>query len=205
MTAVVKQDRPVIEAIYHRRAVRSYRPEPVTEETVRSLLAAAVQAPTAMHQEPWAFVVVQNRGTLKRYSDRAKTLLRGEAESHASLLKAPGLAPEDTHLAQMLADPGFNIFYDAGTLIVICAWPRGAFVTADCWLAAENMMLAACDLGLGTCCIGLAVPLMNTAEMKAELGIPPEVTAVAPIIVGFPAGATPAVGRKSPDILRWVR
>jgi hypothetical protein len=43
----------------------------------------------------------------------------------------------------MLADPAFNIFYDAGSLIVVCCKARGRFVDADCWLAAENVMLAA--------------------------------------------------------------
>jgi nitroreductase len=42
------------------------------EPTIRALLDAAVQAPTAMHTEPWAFVVIQDDATLKRFSDRAK-------------------------------------------------------------------------------------------------------------------------------------
>jgi nitroreductase len=80
----------------------------------------------------------------------------------------------------------------------------GTFVTADCWLAAENLMLAACAMGLGTCCIGFAVPVLNAPDVKRELGIPADVTAVAPIIVGVPRDATPPVPRKGPDVLRWV-
>jgi len=190
---------------YQRRAVRAYRPDPLPDTTIHALLDAAVQAPTAMHLEPWAFVVVQNAGLLRRYSDQAKALLRQEAAKHRSLLQVPGAASSDDHLAAMLADPDFNIFYNAGTLIVICGKPMGSFVTADCWLAAENLMLAACALDLGTCCIGLAIPLLNTPAVKGELHIPPDGTAVAPIIVGVPAGATPAVPRKPPEILHWAR
>ena len=72
-----------------------------------------------------------------------------------------------------------------------------------CWLAAQNLMLAAYALGLGTCPIGLAVPALNDSAIKKELNIPSEVTAVAPIIVGVPRGAISPVPRKGPEILSW--
>jgi nitroreductase len=197
-------ERAVLELIHQRRAVRAYTSEPLGQPTIRALLDAAVHAPTAMHLEPWAFVVVQDMAVLKRLSDTAKVIAQEEA-THRELLKAPGVSPQGrSHLA-LLSDPRFNIFYDAGTLIVICGKPMGSFVQADCWLAAENLMLAACAMGLGTCCIGFAVPALNTPAVKQELGIPAEITAVAPIIVGVPSGPTPPVPRKAPEILRWVR
>ena len=194
---------PVLDVIHRRRAVRSFTTERVAEDTIRALLDAAVHAPTAMHLEPWAFAVVQDRATLKRYSDRAKQMVLAEAESHRDLLAAPGATPGG-HLA-FLRSPDFNIFSDASTLIVICGRPMGTYVVADCWLAAENVMLAACALGLGTCCIGFAMPVLNTPEVKEELGIPAAVTAIAPIIVGVPRGEAPQIARKPPEILRWVR
>ena len=104
----------------------------------------------------------------------------------------------------MLSDPNFNIFYDAGTLIIIGCKARGPFVEADCWLAAENLMLAATAKGLGTCCIGFAVGILNTEEVKRELGIPEDGAAVAPIIVGVPRDPIPAGSRKPPAVLTWV-
>jgi nitroreductase len=195
-TVASTQTRAVPELIYRRRAVRAYRPGILEESTIRALLEAAVQAPTAMHLEPWAFVVVQDKAVLKRLSDRAKEIAREDA-SHRGLVQGPRASP--------LSDPAFNIFYDAGTLIVICARELGPFVEADCWLAAENLMLAACAMGLGTCCIGFAIPALRTPDVKQEFGIPPDVTAVAPIIVGRPRGDTPPVGRREPLVLRWVR
>jgi len=182
-----------LETIYQRRAVRSYASDTLSESTVRGLLDAAVQAPTAMHLEPWRFLVIQDRALLQRLSDRAKVIAREQ------------LKPASGDLPALLASPTFNIFYDAGTLIVICGKSAGQFVTADCWLAAENLMLAACAQGLGTCCIGFAVPVLNAPEIKQELGIPTDMTAIAPIIVGTPRGPTPPVPRKPPEILRWVR
>jgi nitroreductase len=195
-TVASTQTHAVPELIYRRRAVRAYTPGILDESTIRALLGAAVQAPTAMHLEPWAFVVVQDRAVLKRLSDRAK-VIAGEAARHRDLISGSGASP--------LSDPAFNIFYDAGTLIVICARELGPFVEADCWLAAENLMLAACAMGLGTCCIGFAIPALRTPDVKQEFGIPPDVTAVAPIIVGRPRGDTHPVGRREPLVLRWVR
>jgi nitroreductase len=90
-------------------------------------------------------------------------------------------------------------------LIAIGARPLGPFVTADCWLAAENLMLAACALGLGTCCIGSAVPALNGPETKSELGIPSDAEIVAPIIVGVPREAAAEVSRHNPTVVSWTR
>lgn len=62
----------LFEAIAKRRAVRAYRPDRIDESTVRELLKEAVKAPTAMHAEPCAFAVIQDRALLKRYSELAK-------------------------------------------------------------------------------------------------------------------------------------
>jgi nitroreductase len=129
--------------------------------------------------------------------------MRERATAHRELIRAPGAAPAGRHLA-LLDNPEFNVFYDAGTLIVICAKRLGEFVTADCWLAAENVMLAACAMGLGSCCIGFALPALHEPDVKRVLGIPDGVDAVAAIIVGVPRGETAVVPRKSPNVLRWI-
>ncbi|HEY1232724.1 MAG TPA: nitroreductase family protein [Candidatus Binatia bacterium] len=185
----------VMDAIHGRRSVRSYAPQRLDQATIRVLLDAAVWAPTAVHEEPWVFVIVQDTALLKSLSDRAKKIFAAQAED-----THPGQA---RRLREMISDPNFNIFYDASTLIIICAKPEGIFVAADCWLAAENLLLAAYGMGLGSCVIGFAVPALNTAEIKAELGIPPECSAIVPIIVGVPTGDTPRSTRKEPEILTW--
>ena len=180
----------VLDAITSRRAIRAYAPDPIDDATIEALLEAAVQAPTAMHGEPWRFVIVRDHARLARISDRAKALVMAE----------PGIG---TYYGGILRDPHFNVFYDASTLIIICGATKGAFVTADCWLAAENLMLAATAYGLGTCVIGFAVRALAEPAIRAELGIPPEVVAVAPIIVGVPATMPAPTWRKPPEILAW--
>jgi nitroreductase len=184
-----------MDAIYHRRAVRDYTPQKIDQTVIRTLLDAAVQAPTAVHEEPWAFAVIQDKDTLNRLSDDVKALLAHGTD--------PIHPPLGSHTTDRFTAPEFNAFHNAGTLIVICGKPLGPFVVADCWLAAENLMLAACAKGLGSCPIGLSVTALNTPEWKAELGIPAEMTAFAPIIVGIPSGGTPPVPRKQPEILTW--
>ena len=122
-------------------------------------------APTALHAEPWAFVIIQDPNTLRRYSDRAKASWIHEAAGHAEL-HVPRDTASRSRFAEQLANPEFSVFYNAGTPIVIYAKAPRPFAAADCWLAAENLMLAACALGLGTCCVGSAAEAFNTPEWK---------------------------------------
>lgn len=184
-----------IDAIYQRRSVRNYKTQRLDETIVRTLLDAAVHAPTAMHQEPWSFAVIQDKDLLNRLSDSAKEQVRNETQGSDS--------QHAKHSLELVNAPDFHVFYNAGTLIVIYSKLQGPFVVADCWLAAENLMLAACMKGLGSCVIGFAVSTLNSTQWKTELKIPAQMTAVAPIIVGLSAGETPPVPRKPPEILAW--
>jgi len=183
----------VQEAICKRRSVRDYTDHPVDKATVRSLIQAATFAPSAVNHQPWAFAVVQDKTLLKRYSDRAKVLFA----------KTTDLSSMPPHIRTMLADPAFDIFYNADTLIIICAKPIGQHPDWDCCLAGQNLMLAAHGMGLGTCPIGFAWPLLKQPDVKRELNIPPEFDPVLPIIVGYPTKPPPAVPRNDPEILCW--
>ena len=189
------QGKNVFEAILARRTVRAYAPDKPSRHAIQTLLEAAVRAPTAMHEEPWAFVVVQNKQTLKQLSDRAKPIFIEEMRHR----NAQGVRHSFEHFARQ----DFDMFHGANTLLIICAKPLSPFVVADCWLAAENLMLAACDLGLGRCVIGSAVSVLNIHMVKTELGIPAEYTVIAPIVVGVPIEETAATSRKEPLILAW--
>lgn len=183
----------LFEAILARRSVRAYAPKSLSRTTIETLLEAAVHAPTAMHQEPWAFVVVQNRRLLKQLSN---VVLAGVLDdSHRPVAHGSDYG---------VTRPELDVFHGAGTLIVICAKHSGPFVTADCWLAAENLMLVACEMGLGSCVIGSSVVALNGGKVKTELlDIPSEYSVIAPIVVGVPSGETPVVSRNPPLVLAW--
>ena len=181
----------VYEAILGRRSIREYTAQKVNAKKIRSLIEAAVMAPTAMGNEPWAFVIIQDVAMLQDLSDVAKPLFIEQLKHEA-------------HAFEAFNDSAFNIFYDASTLIIICANKDNPTADADCWLAAENLMLAAFAMGLGTCVIGAVLLAMHDEEQKIKLGIPADYEAIVPIIVGFPRSVAVSSKRKRPLILNWV-
>ena len=181
------------EAITGRRAVRDYSQEAVDERTIRHLVDAAVQAPSAINEQPWAFTVVRDQGMLDRISRDAK----------AYMLSSMPAGPHSDHFQTLLTDPNFQIFYRAPVLILISARAQGTWIVEDCALAAENLMLAAYAGGLGSCWIGFAQGFLNSPAGKMMLGTPATWTTVAPIIVGHPKAASPPVPRKSAEV-RWI-
>lgn len=181
------------EAIAGRRAVRDYLREPVDERTIRNLIDAAIQAPSAVNEQPWLFTVLRDQSLLDRISHLAK----------AHMLEHAAANRHSAHFEAMLKDANFQIFYHAPVLILISASAPGPWIPEDCALAAENLMLAAYAARLGSCWIGFAQGFLNTAEGKKLLGLPESSVAVAPIIVGHPKAQPPPVPRREPQI-RWL-
>jgi nitroreductase len=182
-----------MEAIYHRRSVRSLTAAPVDPIVLRSLVDAAVQAPSAINLQPWRFAVVHRQETLHRIAAAAK--------GHLLSLMQPG--SPFLRFRSMLEDPACDILHGAPALVVICATSSEQQAAEDCALAAQNLMLAAHARGLGTCCIGLARPWLSQAEGRQLLGIPVECVPIIPIIVGEPTAVPPAPGRHAPHI-DWI-
>jgi nitroreductase len=181
------------EALYTRRAVRDFTTQPVDEVTLCDLISAAVQAPSAVNQQPWSFTVVRDKAVLGRISREAK----------AHMIRTSPVGLVSHHFDRILNDPDFDIFYHAPALIVISSTSAIPWAVEDCSLAAENLMLAARGAGLGTCWIGFAQAWLGTPEGKALLELPAAYLPVAPIIVGHPKAAPPTVLRKEPEI-RWI-
>jgi nitroreductase len=181
------------EAIYARRAVREFTAAPVDDDDIRKLIDAAIQAPSAVNEQPWDFCVVRDRALLAEISRDAKAYLMRNTP--------PGM--ESDHFRHMLSDSSFDIFYGAPALILISAATATPWAVEDCSLAAENLMLAARDLSLGTCWIGLAQSYLGTPEGRAKLGLSPSQIPVAPIIVGHPKTFPPPVTRETAKI-RWI-
>jgi nitroreductase len=152
---VVSMD--VFEAIKTRRSIRQFTDEPVGKEELEKLLDAARWAPTASNQQRWRFVVVT--------SPSVKQLIRKFA-------------------------PG--IFHMPGAFIVICVekppdaglWDEATYL-ADCSVAAQNIMLAAHEMGIGSC------PALSYAKVAiAEiLNLPQDVEPLLVITLGYPAEA----------------
>ncbi len=180
----------VKEAIFTRRSVREFTAEAVDEKTICSLIEAAVQAPSAVNQQPWSFCAVRDRALLGKISNEAK----------AHMLRTSTAALMSHHFEQILNDKSFDIFYHAPALIVICCVSAIPWAVEDCALAAQTLMLAARAGGLGSCWIGFAQGWLGTPEGKAALNLPSSYLPIAPVIIGHPKTQPAPVPRKAPEI-----
>jgi nitroreductase len=183
----------VFQAIRGRRAVRDFKPEPVSAGLLYQLVSAASWAPSAMNEQPWHFTIVTDKAVLDEISEQAK----------AWMLKDLPAMPRRSHFRDLMAEPDFHIFYNAPCLVVISSTSTGPWISEDAALAAQNFMLMATDLGLGTCWIGFAQGWLNSGEGHQILNLPAKALVVAPIIVGHPRTVPPSVARKMP-LVSWI-
>ncbi len=182
------------ELIGKRRAVRAYKDSPIEQSDIQSLIDAAILAPSAMNRQPWAFAASVDPKRIDDFSSRAR----------AWLLENTGETSADIPIHQMLEDPELALLHHAPALVLVLAKSSDRQASEDCCLAAENLMLAARDAGLGTCWIGLSRPWFDLPSTKLELGLPENYRIVAPIIVGHPKSWPEPHGR-NPAEIHWIR
>jgi nitroreductase len=150
-------ERRKLSFIFERRSIRVYGPGEVSEEHVRTLLAAAMTAPSAGGKYPWRFVVVRNRQTLSRM---ACVLPHGQMLAGAALGIAVCGDVELAHDRQL------------------------SYLLQDCSAAIENLLLAAHILGLGACWLGVHPRQERIKGIREILSLPDTVIPVARISVG---------------------
>jgi len=158
-------------AILERRSVRSYAKKPVPEEVLKQILKAGAMAPSAMDAQPCRFIVVTDREKMKQLAEKVKD-------------KA-GLLGFGARLAEKMKVIEDVIFYGAPLLVLIVA-EKGTWTEIDCALAAQNMMLRAYDLGLGSCFIGYAALIKDDRETLRAFGIKDSQELYCPLIFGYP-------------------
>ena len=181
-----------IEVLRKRRAVRDFKPDPVPEPLLNRMINAAILAPSAMNAQPWRFTIVTDQSLLQEMSALAKKFM----------LASTHIFARPDHFRDLFADPNLHLFHHTPALVVISG-EAGPWVTEDCSLAAQNLMLAARARGLGSCWIGFAEAWLQTAEARADLGLRPDIRPVAPIILGHPSAFPPPPVRR-PAVVRHV-
>ena len=107
-------------------------------------------------------------------------------------------------MGEHLLTPDFkNMFRNAPAVIFVAAEPS-AYSGVDCGILAQNMMLAAHELGLGTCCLGSPVGFMNSKEGEpflASLGLPEGYALQFAIAIGYADEAPEAKPRDQSKIV----
>lgn len=185
----------ILTVMRERRSVRNYTDREVPETAIRAIIAAGVQAPTALGLQPWQFVVVRDRGLMRRASDYCKPILAEKISEEAR--------PETEEFLAALRDPDYNIFYNAPVLILVLGAREVVSSVLDCALCAENMMLAAWAFGIGSCWIGSAALIQENLGLLEALKVPDDYQIIAPLIFGYPAPLLPKPERREPRIT-WV-
>jgi nitroreductase len=194
-----------LKVIYERRAIRKFKDTKVEKELILELLNAARMAPSAINKQPWHFYILNDTEMIKRFS---KAIIKN---SKMAMLKA-GLKealhhilhPGSFHLKDGLDffkadDP---IFHDAPVVIFISSQKDNEWASLDIGMCAQNIMLAARSLGLGTCPVGLAKFIENTDEYK-EMNIPSSEQINLAILVGY-ANENPAVHERKQDNATFI-
>ena len=165
------QKNGVVEAIEARRSIRAYKDTPVEREKLQLLAECGVKAPSAMGREEWELRIVDS----KEWIDNCT----------AAYMKAV----EGTGKADYMKGPNFkNIFRNAPAVIFVAA-PEGLFAGENVGCLAQNIMLAATELGLGTCFLGsvqmiFAEPAMT--EWLQSLGFSEGYKLRYALAVGYP-------------------
>jgi nitroreductase len=176
-----------------RRSIRKYTATPVPIEVIQAIIRDSTLAPNAGNEQPWIFIIVNDKQMLARISDESKQNINARIAAN----------PDDyaRKYRGMLQDKSFNVFYNAPCLVMILGSSGLKNLHVDCALAAGYFMMAATARGLGTCWVNLGAEI-HDPRMRAALGIPENTTIVAPITVGYPEKIPPAPKRSKPAILR---
>jgi nitroreductase len=163
------------DVITARVSVRGYSEKSVEDEKLTYILDCARRAPSWANKQPWRFVVVRDKEMITRLTKHS------------------------------LINPWLKT---APVVIVACADPSDSgsrnglqFYGVDVAIAVEHLMLAAADVGLGTCWIGG----FDEEKIKAELQIPRRIRIVAITPLGYPAEKKNLVGSTARLISRGDR
>lgn len=130
----------VVENIMARRSVRQYKEEPVKREQMETIVKCGINAPNAMNKQAWEVRVLDNKADI-------------DSISKVYLAANPRFAADSTFR---------NMFRNAPTVAFLAAPTNPNFMeVVNIGLMAENMMLAAQSMGIGSCCLGGPVYFLN--------------------------------------------
>lgn len=163
-----------MQEIFIRRSVRTYKDIPVEKEKIEKLLRAAMQAPSAGNQQPWEFIVVQDKDLLNKLS--------GISPYSKMVAKAPVAVV-------MLANKSNMRFFEN--------WQQ------DMGAATENLLLEAVHLGLGGVWLGVAPVEDRMNAVKEIFDLPDNILPYSVVPIGYPETEQKFVDRYDADKVHY--
>lgn len=147
-----------LDIIFKRRSIRSYESRPVEPELLKTLLRAAMSAPSAGNEQPWQFVVITQRELLDRIPD-IHPYAQMAKEAQVAVLVCGDLDREK----------------------------HQGFWVQDCSAATENLLIAAAGLGLGAVWCGVHPRKDREEGFRSLLALPRRIVPFALIPIGWPS------------------
>ena len=184
----------VFEAMGTCRAMRRLKPDPVPDELVEQVIWAATRAPSPGNSQGWHFVVVDDRS---RTAPIAAAIREAMAERVAAMPRPDRttrlMLDGTAHLIDTL-DRAPVLIFVAGGVVYPPAAPREQFTWSALYPAAQNLIVAARALGLGT--VFTTMHMVAEPTVREVLGIPDEIRIAAMIPLGWPDGEFGPVNRR---------
>ena len=162
------------ENIMSRRSVRGFLSDKqISDVQLKKIFDAAMYAPLALNTVLWHFTALQNKQML----DKIVSGVIGDLKINPT-----------EHIKMRLAMPNFSPFYGAPTVIVVSGDNNNPWSGINCGAAIQNILLAANDLGIDSCLVGMANKFLNSekaAEIRQEIGIPEDYSVIGCAALGF--------------------
>lgn len=181
-----------LKIIKARRSIRSYTPVQIKEEALQAVLEAGRYAPFAVETSRH-FTVVQNKNLIDR--------LNAAAKAAAAQMGIPGVS----ELGRIDA---YHCLYHAPTVMIISGNESSPGFESDCAAAAENMLIAAESLGLGSCWIYFTMLAFMSSEgdkLKKELQIPDGFNPFCSVAIGYKASEVTEQPERKADAVNYIR
>lgn len=191
----------VIQTILERRTIRRFKPDQISDDELNTILQAGLYAPSAGGRQGVLFVVSQDADTNERLGRIKKAHFTGRMSTDKVYISKdqPSIA-DDASIK--------SGFYGAPTVITLFAPKRFLYAESDACVAAENMLLAAKSIGIGSCYIGSAWDSFDDPfghQTLLRWGVRTDYYAVLHVLLGYPQDGTVArpKPRKEGRILRF--
>ncbi len=181
---IESKENQVVETIMTRRSIRKYQPQAVARDTMDLILQCGINAPNGQNKQSWEVRVVDNPELLDAMRE---TMVQGHPDLNPDMLR--------------------GCFRGAPTMVFIARDPSYDFSAYDCGLLAENMVLSAWSMGIGSICLGSPVRFLSDNEacrpMLEKLGFSPGYELSLCVGFGYP-DETPAAKPRDWGKVKYV-
>ncbi len=163
----------VMNAILSRRSTRVFAEGKIKESDLDQILLAGQYAPSAMNSQPWHFTIVENMELISEIGEESKAIARGL---------------DNDYLKKIGENENFKPFYNPDVVIFISGNKHQFTASEDCAIAAQNMLLAAESLGIGSVYLGFPKLAFNgnkKEEFISRLEIPKDYEVHVAISFGY--------------------